>query len=59
MDIYDKKIQSVRYVCKQLEEIDIVLAKLQDTNLIQEYQRERNKQLAQLKQLLKQQTAND
>lgn len=52
MDLFDEKIQSIRHICKQLEELDIMLAKLQDKNLIQECQKERNSQLAQLKRLL-------
>lgn len=48
----DKKIQAIRHICRQLEEIDRMLADLQDTTLIQECQKERSSRLEQLKQML-------
>lgn len=52
MDSYDEKIQVIRHICKQLEEIDTMLFNLKDANLIQECQNARDDRLRQLKRLL-------
>lgn len=52
MDMLEEKIQAVRHICKQLEEIDTALEKSQDIPLAEEYLSERECKLEQLRKLL-------
>lgn len=52
MDTLEEKVQAVRHICKQLEKIDVALARSQDIPLVEEYLSERECKLEQLRKLL-------
>ncbi|MGN0352478.1 MAG: hypothetical protein ACI4ES_12585 [Roseburia sp.] len=52
MGSLEQKIQAVRHICKQLEDIDMELSRPQDMRLIEEYKRAKSNKIEQLENLL-------